>query len=173
MDRRNSLKQLMLATGSLVALPAWANGWSMTDLAAHPTSFTVAEQELLSGVVDTIIPKGDAIGALSVGVDKFLQRLFDDCYEPEIQENIKKQLLAVDSLAGKLHGRPFTGCGQQQRQALLISLSESKQKEEKEFFDLVKSETIRGFRTSREVMVDYHGYKVVPGHYYGCVDVNA
>ena len=37
----------------------------------------------------------------------------------------------------------------------------------------MKSETIRGFNTSREVMLQYLNYKIVPGHYYGCVDVNA
>ena len=60
-----------------------------------------------------------------------------------------------------------------QRQELLLKFSVSEKKSEKDFFDLVKSETIRGFSTSKEVMLGYLDYKVVPGHYYGCVDVTA
>jgi len=37
----------------------------------------------------------------------------------------------------------------------------------------MKSETIRGFNTSKEVMVGYHKFKLAPGHFYGCVDVKA
>jgi hypothetical protein len=48
----------------------------------------------------------------------------------------------------------------------------SETKEAKDFFELIKGETIRGFRTSREVMLDFLDYKIVPGHYFGCVDIN-
>ena len=55
---------------------------------------------------------------------------------------------------------------------MLLKLSASGIKEQEDFFELVKSETIRGFRTSREVMINYLQFKQVPGHYYGCADVN-
>jgi hypothetical protein len=54
-----------------------------------------------------------------------------------------------------------------------LKFSVSENKNEKDFFDLMKAETIRGFNTSREVMLKYLNYKIQPGHYYGCVDVNA
>ena len=47
----------------------------------------------------------------------------------------------------------------------------SKDKDEKDFFLLVKTETIRGFNTSQKVMEDYLGYKIAPGHYKGCITV--
>ena len=46
-------------------------------------------------------------------------------------------------------------------------------KDEKDFFDLMKTETIRGFNTSQKVMENYLGYKIAPGHYYGCINVKA
>ncbi|HET6543922.1 MAG TPA: gluconate 2-dehydrogenase subunit 3 family protein, partial [Chryseolinea sp.] len=67
----------------------------------------------------------------------------------------------------------FASCDQTQRQALLTKFSRSEDKNEKDFFTLMKSETIRGFNTSREVMLQYLNYKILPGHYHGCVDVNA
>lgn len=172
MNRRDTLRQLMLATGSLVALPAWANEWSTAAL-LHRTSFSFQAQETLASVADTIIPAGNSIGALSVGVDKFLQKLIDDCYEKEIQDNVKAQLAALDTSAQSSYSKIFKECDQQQREEMLLKFSTSENAAEQNFFKLIKSETIRGFNTSREVMVSYLHFKQVPGHYYGCVDVNA
>ena len=173
MNRRNSLKTLMAASGAFIALPAWAEGWSLDNIVVSPDLFTTQEQDLLASVADTIIPGGNSIGALKVGVDKFLQKLFQDCYEKDVQSNITNQLLKLEGNAQSSYSKAFPACDQQQRQELLLKFSASQDKSEKDFFDLVKSETIRGFNTSKEVMLDYLRYKVVPGHYYGCVDVNA
>ena len=175
MNRRESLKTLMATTGALVALPAWASGWHRTELstAAFAPLFGSTTKELLSAVADTIIPQGNSIGARAVGVDAFLEKLFADCYEKPVQENIEKQLIALDAMAHTKHGQSFIMCDQSQREALLLSFAQSQNAAEKEFFTLVKSETIRGFNTSREVMTTYLKYKPVPGHYYGCVDLKA
>jgi hypothetical protein len=163
----------MAASGTLIALPSWANGWSSQDLAHHTPTFSFQAQETLAAVADTIIPAGDSIGALSVGVDKFLQKLFDNCYEKDVQDNVRTQLVALDATAQNLHVKSYKDCDQQQREAMLLKLSASGIEAEQEFFKLIKSETIRGFNTSRDVMVNYLRFKQVPGHYYGCVDVTA
>lgn len=173
MNRRETLRTLVAASGALTVLPAWANGWTARQMMRHPSTFSLAAQETLAAVADTIIPAGDAIGALSTGVDKFLQKLIDDCYEKEVQDNVKGQLSALDTAAADLYGKPFKTCDQAQRQAMLLKLGESANEDEREFFKLMKSETIRGFNTSREVVVTYLRYKQVPGHYHGCVDINS
>jgi hypothetical protein len=61
--------------------------------------FSVAEQKILASITDTIIPAGNSIGALSVGVDKFLQKLIDDCYEKNAQDNVKTQLKSLEDTA--------------------------------------------------------------------------
>jgi hypothetical protein len=173
MNRRTSLKNLLIASGGLIALPSWAENWSFNDLTSYRSSFSAINQEILASVADTIIPAGNSIGALSVGVDKFLQKLFDNCYEKDIQENIKTQLMVLDASAKSNYDNAFSACNVTQREMLLRNLATSENKNEKEFFDLMKSETIRGFNTSREVMLQYLHYKILPGHYRGCVDVNA
>jgi acyl-CoA reductase-like NAD-dependent aldehyde dehydrogenase len=173
MNRRDTLKKMMLASGALVALPAWADEWGLNDLVEYNSSFSPAYQEILTSVADTIIPTGESPGALSVGVDKFLQKLFDDCYEKDVQDNIKKQLDALNAAAQTTNSKSFAACDQKQREELLLKLADSSDKDEKDFFDLMKSETIRGFNTSREVMTNSLNYKVAPGHYYGCVDITA
>jgi hypothetical protein len=171
MNRRDTLKQLLLASGGLIALPSWAREWKVTDFAAYSSSFTITEQQVLASIADTIIPAGDSIGALSVGVDKFLQKLISNCYDSKVQENVKTQLSALEASAQKTLGKSFNTCDQSHRQELLMKISASENKDEKDFFNLMKSETIRGFSTSKEVMTKYLKYKVAPGHYHGCVDV--
>jgi hypothetical protein len=163
----------MMASGALVALPSWANEWTKEGMVLTESVFAPIELEVLTSITDTIIPAGNSIGALSVGVDKFLQKLLSDCYEKEVQDNVKTQLAALESSATKSFSKSFVTCDQIQRQELLLKFSTSENKNESEFFKLMKSETIRGFNTSREVLMNYLGYKPVPGHYYGCVDIKA
>lgn len=170
MNRRATLKKLLLATGTLVTLPTWAHGWRSGDL-AFKSIFTPLEQNVLTSVADTIIPTGDTIGAIAVEVDQFLQRLFSDCYEKEIQDSIKLLLKDIDDSARTMHDLTFASCDQQQRLGILEQFVNSQDEILREAFNLVKSETIRGFRTSKEVMINYMNYQIAPGHYYGCVDV--
>jgi hypothetical protein len=172
-NRRNAVKKIAIVSGSLITLPAWMSCNSNDKATTHLSSFSSTEQELLASVTDTIIPAGNAIGALSVGIDKYLQKLFDNCFEKEIGDNVKAQLRGLDKSANNEYHKSFSKCDQQQRQGLLMKLATSNSKAEKDFFDLVKSETINGFNTSKEVMINYFNYKVAPGHYYGCVDLKA
>jgi len=171
MDRRKAIKNLAIVSGGLITLPQWMVSCGISDTTVHQTSFSTAEQKILANITDTIIPAGNSIGALSVGVDKFLQKLIDDCYEKEVQDNVKAQLNRLEESAKAIHKKSFTDCAQTQREELLLKFSTSEIKAEKDFFDLMKSETIRGFNTSQKVMTEYLGYKVAPGHYNGCADV--
>ena len=173
MDRRKAIKNLAIVSGGLITLPQWMVSCGISDTTIHQSSFSILEQEILASITDTIIPAANSIGALSVGVDKFLQKLIDDCYEKDAQNNVKTELKNLEGSAKASNKKSFAECTQAQREQLLLKLSTSTNKEEKDFFDLVKSETIRGFNTSQKVMQEYLGYKVAPGNYYGCVDVKA
>ena len=173
MDRRKAIKNLAIVSGGLITLPQWMVSCGVSDTTIHQSSFSVAEQKILASITDTIIPAGNSIGALSVGVDKFLQKLIDNCYEKDAQENVKTQLKSLEVAAKTINKKSFADCTQVQREQLLLTLSNSTNKHEKDFFDLIKSETIKGFNTSQKVMQEYLGYKVAPGHYYGSVDVKS
>ncbi|MCW3079380.1 gluconate 2-dehydrogenase subunit 3 family protein [Segetibacter sp.] len=168
MNRRGAVKNLVLATGSSIALPLWMKAFGAGNL-THLSSFSAREQQILASITDTIIPPGNSIGALSVGVDKYFQKVVDDCYEKAEQENVKKGLHQLEAATQTGYGKPFTDCTQQERQAQLEKWSRSQDKDEKDFFNLVKRETIVGYNTSQEVLGGLLNYKVAPGHYYGCV----
>ncbi len=176
MNRRESLKNIAAGTIGLAAFSYFlsckdSTGSSDTSVAEESSFFTSTEKNTLSSIADTIIPAGTSIGALSVGTDKFLERLFEKCYEKEVQENIKTQLAVLEQKAEQTHGSDFSECSQKQREDLLLVFSTAENEQEKDFFDLMKSQTIRGFRTSKEVMVKYLNYEIAPGRYHGCVDV--
>lgn len=172
MDRREALKILAMASGSLVALPSWALGWDKKSVALRSTVFTADEESLISAVSDTIIPEKNSVGALPVGVDNFLVRLLDQCYETDVQNNVKNQLKQLDESANQTAGNRFSACSQEERETLLLAFSDSEDKNKQAFFDLMKSETIRGFRTSQVVMEEFLGYELMPGEYNGAANVN-
>lgn len=172
MNRRNVLKNLAIVSGGSIILPQWMISCGVSDTTTHKTSFSPSEGATIGVITDTIIPTHDGIGAIPLGVYAFLIKLLDDCYEKNVRDNVKTQLKKLDAIAKKSYNRIFASCEQSQRELLLLKFSNSANKQEKDFFDLMKTETIRGFNTSQKVMTEYLGYKVVPGHYYGCVDVN-
>jgi hypothetical protein len=170
-NRREALKTLAVASGGLVALPGWAMGWSPERIPGLRSTFSAVEQATISAVADTIIPEKDSIGALALGVDRFLVALIERCYEVDVQQNVSTQLRVLDGLAREETGGSFRDGDRPQRERLLLSLRASDDSARRDFFDLMKAETIRGFRTSRVVMEQYLGYKVMPGFYDGCAAV--
>lgn len=181
MERRKSLKILGGSAIGIAGLVLVDWKWQLLDQLTHKGFFTIKEQALICSIADTIIPAGfplrnptanpSPIGALSTGTDKYLIRLFEHCYEVETQNLIKSQLAALSERAKNELGKSFDKATQEEREILLMSLADSADGDEKMFFDLMKSQTITGFTTVKEVMVDYRGYQVAPGFFYGCVDI--
>lgn len=172
MKRRDAIKTLMLATGGVFVLPSWATGWKAGEMAAYNSTFSAAELKLISAIADTIIPSDGTIGALTVGVDKFLAGLISRCYEKEFREDVKVNLHILDRSAKNAYAKSFSECEKSQREELLIAMANSDDENDTSFFNFMKSQTIRGFETSREVMLYYHNYDMMPGFYDGNVDVN-
>lgn len=176
MNRRNSLKILGVTAVGIAGLVLADWKWQLLDGFNHEGFFTLKEENLISSIADTIIPEGlpaktysaDArpIGALSTGTDIYLMKLFEHCYEKEDQDKIKLQLAALNE-------KGYLKASQEEREAMLLALNSSENEDEKEFFNLMKSQTITGFTTVKEVMVDYRNYKVAPGYYNGCAELSA
>jgi hypothetical protein len=176
MDRRKSLKLIGGSVAGIAGLVLADWKWHIIDRLTHAGLFTFEEEQLIASIADTFIPEGmppilpsaDAkpIGALSTGTDQFLIKLFEKCYEKEDQDLIKSQLKTLDNSG-------FLELTQAEKEQVLMSLKNSQNEEEKKFYDLMRSNTVMGFTTVKEVMVEYRGYQIAPGYYKGCVDVPA
>lgn len=183
MNRRKSLKILGGSVVGIVGLVLIDQKWQITDQLTHQGFFSFKEEKLISSIADTIIPEGipphvpgsdpKPIGALSTGTENYLKKLFEHCFEKEDQDKILTQLHLLDEKAKNQFGSHFYKLPKEDRESLLISLASSEDEDQKEFFDLMKSQTITGFTTVKEVMVDYRNYQVAPGFYTGCADVTS
>lgn len=174
MDRRKSLKIIGGSVAGIAGLAFVDWKFQIIDRITHTGFFSFDEETLISAIADTFIPAGlppkvpstDAkpIGALSTGTDQFLIKYFEFCVEKADQDLIKSQLKFL-----KKSG--FEDFSQVEREKALIDLKNSEVEEEKKFYVLMRSNTVMGFTTVKEVMADYRGYQVAPGFYHGCVDV--
>lgn len=178
MERRGAIKYLTLATGAFFITPAWATNWTKASVGAAPACLSVEQGELLAEVVETIIPKTDSSGvdspgAKDLGVPAFVQRMVTDCYEKAAQEKVKSGLAAVSAMSIETYGKPFEQANTAQRLALLTRMATSTDANQKEFLTLMKALTIQGYTTSEYVMTNFYHYVMAPGHYYGCVPVQA
>ncbi|GAB5409590.1 MAG: hypothetical protein BalsKO_19550 [Balneolaceae bacterium] len=173
MKRRDALKNLAFASGAVIALPSWAFGWKAEDMSRMNTTFTDYEINLISSIVDVVIPSNGEIGGLSVGVDNYLVGLISRCYEKEFRGQIRAQLHKLDTNAKDAHGKVFSECDVQKQTELFKALNTNRNNDDNDFFEFMKSQTIRGFETSEEVMMNYHGFVLMPGFYDGNVDVEA
>lgn len=173
MNRRTTIRNLLAVSAGMAALPAWAMEWTPDGLRnlKQGSFLNEAETEILSAVADTFIPRGEAIGALDVETDLFLVKLFTHCYETTVQENIRKQCHQLNVAAMQAFHKPFSACSQSEREGMLLAFPASGDASKIDFFELIKSETIRGFLTSRKVMREYSDFVVAPGHFRGCVAI--
>ncbi|MBO0952446.1 gluconate 2-dehydrogenase subunit 3 family protein [Fibrella sp. HMF5405] len=160
---------MALLAGGLLALPAWANAWTRSTVAANHALLDPTQAEILTELVDTLIPASDTPGAKALNVPDFVQKMVIDCYEPAVQQQVKDGLLAVDAVAKVSFGSSFSTCDTPQRLDVLKQLEVSPDQNRKEFYGLIKNLTIQGYTTSEYVMTKYLNYSMIPGHYYGCV----
>lgn len=168
MQRRSALKSLTAAVGGLMSLPSWAQAWTPESVQA-PTLLTVAEEDTLAEIVETIIPETSTPGAKSLKVHQFALRMINDCYGESAQKNLKKGLADTNNAAQQAYGKVFAACEEKQRLDLLKKLADNT--DTKPFVSMIKSLTIQGYQNSEYVMVNIQKYNMAPGFYHGCVPV--
>jgi hypothetical protein len=171
MNRREILKNLVLGSGAVVALPSWANGWSANSIEFSDV-FTKNQSSTIKSIVGTFIPEGKTEpGAIGLEVDKFIDKLIADCYEKEDQDKVEAGIQALNESSQSTYKKSFELCTQGQRESLLMGFLEPSDENKKWFYNIMRRETIRGYTSSEYVMVNHYNYVMAPGFYKGCVDV--
>ena len=170
MQRRTTFKLLGAAGAGIAGLALVDWKWQILDRLTHVGFFTYDQERLITTLADTLIPEGVSgdssarpIGALSTGTDQFLIKFFEKCLEKEEQEILIQELKV-------LQNRDFVSFPKEEREAILLDYSKAEDEKQKKFYELIRANTIFGFTTAKEVMVDHLGYKVAPGFYSGCVE---
>ncbi|SFP15609.1 Gluconate 2-dehydrogenase subunit 3 [Pseudarcicella hirudinis] len=172
MQRRSAIKNLTLAVGGLVSLPAWASRWTPDSIGKVSTSVVSEDnQMILAEIVETIIPETSTPGAKSLKVNQFIMRMVNDCYGEPVQSNFKKGLTLIDDLAKQSYGKAFTSCDALQKADVFNKMRKSDDTSAKQFTNMVKNLTIQGYMNSEYVLVNLLNYNMAPGFYHGCVPI--
>lgn len=179
MERRNALKMVATTVGGLLALPNWATNWTPDSLRTAgntPERLSATEVDLLAEITDIIIPattdaQTTVLGARSLNVHQFIEKMVMDCYDKATQGTFRKGLNGVDDMAQVAIGMPFLEGDVAQRLDILKQMSQSNDPTQKAFMALVKNLTIRGYMNSEYVMTNLTHFEMAPARYKGCVPV--
>jgi hypothetical protein len=172
MKRRETLKYLGLSIGSVITLPAWANGWRSSDLSTNAPKVLVANESLLAEMVETIIPTTDTAGAKTLGIDKFIQKIVADCFDKPTKEIFGQGFGLLEEQTKKAYNKSFVDCSPQQRTEILQQIEKDKNNVAAKFYGLVKGVTVQGYLSSEYVMVNHYDYKMIPNKFEPCASVN-
>lgn len=169
-NRRSALTSIATGLGAVIALPSWANGWNKKSL--HNYAFLGDhDEEVLSAITDTIIPKTSTPGANELGVPQLIQKIVKDCYDPKSQEALALGLVTTDAVALSEYGNSFINLNKDQRLDVLKKMSVSEYPTQKNFLNMIKRMTIDGYTGSEYFMTNVSKFEFAPNRYYGCVPV--
>lgn len=169
MNRRVALKNVALVVAGVVLLPAC--DLSKPSAEGLQAFLSPKQEGLLAEITETFIPATDTPGAKDLGVPEYIQRMVTDCYDQDIQQEFLQGMERVENVAKRDYGKSFAALGMAERTEVLRNMGSSADEVDKKFFGFVKGLSIAGFMTSEYVMTNHTDYKMIPGHYYGCIPV--
>lgn len=173
MQRRTALKYLFIVGGSTLVLSACDNEKGETSIKLKNLKVSGKEEKLLALFADTIIPKTDTPGAVELGAHLFTLKMMDDCFSKEDQQGFEKGLKELETFSKKKLEKTFTESSPKERIAVLTDImkDDAEKSDLKTFVGLAKQLVLKGYTQSKYFMTEVQPYVMVPGHFYGCVDV--
>ncbi len=112
MDRRALLGKILLLAGA-ASIPA---GCSLSDNANGSNfKFETKQFATVSALADTLVPKGDTVGALDAKVPEKFEELMRNWASAERRTEILAAIKRLDSAAAKSGGRDFAALNPQAR----------------------------------------------------------
>src|SRR5882672_9070030 len=123
MDRRELLKMIALATGSVViGGEVFLAGCNNPDQVVGSGSFTQDDIVFLDEVGETILPKTNTPGAKDTKIGEFMKTMVNDCYTSKEQQAFHEGIKSLNEACKKMHDHGFMKATAGQRKELLISL---------------------------------------------------
>ena len=170
--RRTLLKQLAVFSAGIVLAPSLAGCNSKPSPLYKNIAVTDQQDELLTLISETIIPKTNTPGSKDTGVHEYCIKMIDDCLSKEDQQKWLKGLAQFNALAEKNNKKEFGEMDSAERVKFLTELNESKAEDDVNFFfKAMKHFTLNGYTTSEYYMTNVQNYKMIPGKFKGCVPV--
>jgi Gluconate 2-dehydrogenase subunit 3 len=173
MQRRTVIKQLAFASGALLLIPSCMQSKNETSISLKKIKIDADQEKILAALTETIIPETGSPGAKAVLAHLFVLMMVDDCYTSADQQKFITGLKNFEANTKKQYSKSFINCTAVERELLLTELETKKSGDEElaYFYTTVKKLTIQAFTTSQYFLTEVKEYKLIPGHFSGCVPV--
>ena len=167
MDRRIAIKNLALVLGGATLFRADMLAAGKAVIRLKNLQINPAQEKLLAGVAETIIPKTTTPGAKELNLHLFVMTMVNDCYDKQSQQGFMTGLGLFADLAAKKDTKPFSLWPAAQREALLLSIEQKNEypAELNRFYKITKDKTVQGYTQSKFFMTKQIVYEMVPGRY--------
>ena len=176
MDRRAMLRRLSYALGGIASAPlasgllAGCQAPAPDEMATYAyETLDAPQQELLSALVDQILPTTDTPGASEAGVPQFIDKMMTGWYDTEDREAFLTGLAMVDPRA---EGGSFVALANDARTALVAEMDAEAYEPRPDdappgtpFFRQLKELTLSGYYTSEVGATQELQWLEAPGRY--------
>ena len=184
MKRRELLKMIATATGTAFV---GSNVLAYTVLPMENlklTGFSKDEVAFFNEVGETILPRTDTPGARDANVGRMMAIMVADCYKPSQRKTFRDGIDSLKAKAESTYNKDFLLLTPEQRFALLSSLDEEANAQNKKmdsaenqfndaglpqphYFSLIKQLVLFSFFTSEIGATKVLRYIAIPGYYDG------
>ena len=186
MNRREALKSTALLGGTAVVSTSLLtllqscqqqprSGW-------QPQFLNASHAQLVTSLVDTILPTTDTPGGLDVKVDMFIDLILAKTYDEAAQKEKVAEMDAFNEKCASQFGKAFHELDASQRQSMLQAEEDNSptfnggvwgtavgEQEPVGFYRAFKSMAIWGYCSSEEIGKNVLNYDPIPGPYQGCI----
>ncbi|WP_114748028.1 gluconate 2-dehydrogenase subunit 3 family protein [Pleomorphovibrio marinus] len=177
MNRRRALQQLAMVTGGLVLIPSCDFSKEEALKAYQNLGITEADKQVLTSVVNVILPGKNLKGAEEISLQDFVLVMANDCMEEKEQKSFVKGLKELDNYTKKQFGKVFTDMdaptGADAFRAILAADTATEKTTEniRHFLGTTKKFAIQGYMTSEYFLTEISPYELVPGGFKGKVNI--
>lgn len=174
MQRRDLIKQLVFAAGAVVLIPSCVQDSGKASILLKKLSISGSQEGLMAELAETIIPATTTPGAKEISAHLFALMMVDDCYTKADQDRFIEGLKAFQKKTDARFNKTFVKMTPTERETLLKELDGKKSGDANldYFYNSTKKLVIQAYTTSKFYLTKVQVYKLIPGHYSGCVPVS-
>lgn len=166
-----------MATGAALSSSLLASIWSgcsTKKVTGYQTKFfNSTEFDLVTSLVDTILPKTDSPSASEVGVDQTIDAIIAGVYKAEDKEAYAKRFSTLLAhLNAEASSSSFIKLSSAEKLTVLKNLEESKENvstDVRQAYMEFKQQTVAFYLSSEEIGEKFLNYLPVPGEYIACI----
>ena len=150
----------------------------------QPQFLSIDHAQLVSALIDTLLPKTDTPGGLDVKVDVFLDLFYAQVVDEAGQQQLVKEMDEFNESCKAKFGNVFHQLAPEQKQTVLQEAEESsptfgrgvwgysvEDNGPVGFYRSFKSLAIMAYCTSEEIGKNHLNYDPVPGPFQGCISL--